>query len=194
MVLVTIILVTLLSALGCSGRSKSVASSSPGQAVSADPFLGRWDLTLKAPDREYPSWLEIRQEEGQLKGQMVGRGGNARALPKIELSDGLLTFVSPKEEEDRKDDMVFQGRLVGGSLAGTTTGPDGTPWQWVGDRAPALETIQAPRWGKPIPLFNRKSLTAWKMDKAGLPAWTVRNGTLISPGSGPELISDSEFR
>ena len=194
MVLVTIILVTLLSALGCSGRSKSVASSSPGQAVSADPFLGRWDLTLKAPDREYPSWLEIRQEDGQLKAQMVGRWGNARPLPKIEVSDGLLTFVSPKEEEDRKDDMVFQGRLVGGSLSGTTTGPDGTPWQWVGDRAPALETIQAPSWGKPIPLFNGKSLTGWTMNKPGPPVWTVRNGTLISPGNGPELINDSKFQ
>lgn len=194
LVLVTIILVTLLSVLGCSGRSKSVASSSPGQAVSADPFLGRWDLTLKAPDREYPSWLEIRQEDGQLKAQMVGRWGNARPLPKIEISDGLLTFVSPKEEEDRKDDMVFQGRLVGGSLSGATTGPDGTPWQWVGDRAPALETIEAPNWGKPVPLFNGKSLTGWKMDKAGPPAWTVHNGTLISPGNGPELINDSKFQ
>src|SRR5215469_6301663 len=73
---------------------------------SAAPFLGRWDLTLKAPDREYPSWLEITEENGQLKAQMVGRWGNARPLPKIELSDGKLTFVSPREEEDRKDDMV----------------------------------------------------------------------------------------
>ena len=171
-----------------------MASSSPGQAVSADPFLGRWDLTLKAPDREYPSWLEIRQEEGQLKGQMVGRGGNARALPKIELSDGVLTFVSPKEEEDRKDDMVFQGRLVGDSLSGTTTGPDGTPWQWVGERAPALEAIEAPKWGKPVALFDGKSLTGWMMSKPGPPAWTVRKGTLISPGNGPELINDSKFQ
>ena len=192
-VLVTVILVTLLSALGCSGGNKSVATSSSGPAVSADPFLGRWDLTLKAPDREYPSWLEIRQENGQLKAQMVGRWGNARALPKIELSDGVLTFVSPKEEEDRKGDMVFQGRLVGGSLSGSTSGPDGTPWQWVGERAPALEAIEAPKWGKPVALFDGKSLTGWMMSKPGPPAWTVRNGTLISPGNGPELISDSKF-
>ena len=29
-------------------------------------FIGRWDLTLKAPDHEYPSWLELRQENGRL--------------------------------------------------------------------------------------------------------------------------------
>src|SRR5215470_20413722 len=74
---------------------------------STQPFLGRWDLTLKALDREYPSWLEIAQENGQLKAQMVSRWGNARPLPRVEVSEGKLTFVSPKEEEDRKDDMMF---------------------------------------------------------------------------------------
>jgi hypothetical protein len=190
LVLLTIVLVLFLLILGCSGGNKS---GETGQATAADPFLGRWDLTLKAPDREYPSWLEIRQEEGQLKAQMVGRWGNARPLPKIELSNGLLTFVSPKEEEGRKDDMVFQGKLVGDSLSGTTTGPDGTPWTWVGERAPTLETIQAPTWGNPVPLFNGKNLAGWKPDKPG-PAWTVRKGTLVSPGNGPELISDAKFQ
>jgi len=193
MVLVSIALATMLLTLGCSEGSKSVGSSSSGQAAAADPFLGRWDLTLQAPNREYPSWLEIRQEDGQLKAQMVGRWGNARPLPKVEISNGLLTFVSPKEEEERKDDMVFQGKLVGGSLSGTTTGPDGTPWTWVGEKAPTLEATPAPSWGKPVSLFNGKNLGGWRPDKPG-PAWTVRNGTLISPGNGPELISDAKFQ
>jgi hypothetical protein len=51
---------------------------------SVEAFLGRWDLTLKAPDREYPSWLELRQEGSQLKAQMVSRWGNARPLPKVD--------------------------------------------------------------------------------------------------------------
>ena len=33
--------------------------------------------TLKTPDREYPSWLEIHQENGRPVAQMVGRWGNA---------------------------------------------------------------------------------------------------------------------
>ena len=82
---------------------------------SSKEFLGRWDLTLKAPDREYPSWLELREESGVLKAQMVGRWGNARPLPKAELSKGHLTFVSPKEEEDAKADLVFEGTLTGKS-------------------------------------------------------------------------------
>jgi len=30
---------------------------SPRAGESVKAFLGRWDLTLKASDREYPSWL-----------------------------------------------------------------------------------------------------------------------------------------
>ena len=50
-------------------RSQTASSSSSAVA----PFLGRWDLTLKTPDRDYPSWLEVREDDGQLKAQMVGR-------------------------------------------------------------------------------------------------------------------------
>jgi hypothetical protein len=193
MIVVTAVLVVLLSSLG-SARAKSAKNSFDDKAVSVEPFLGRWDLTLTASDREYPSWLEVRQDGDQLKAQMVGRWGNARPLPEVTVTDGVLTFVSPKEEEGSKEDIVFHGKLVGERLVGTVNGPDGNPWQWVGVRAPALPATQTPKWGKSIPLFNGKDLSGWKMDKAGPPVWTVRNGTLISPGNGPELISDKKIQ
>jgi hypothetical protein len=172
----------------------SQEAASAAATASVKPFLGRWDLTLKAPDREYPSWLEIKQEDGVLIARMVSRWGHARPLPKIELSNGTLRFVSPKEEEDRKTDMVFEGRLAGDTLSGTTTGPDGTPWQWTGQRAPALQTTSAPKWGKAIPLFNGKDLTGWSMQNPNPAAtWKVEDGMLVSPGHGPELINDSKF-
>jgi hypothetical protein len=166
--------------------------SSPS-TQSVEAFLGRWDLTLKAPDREYPSWLELRKEGGQLTAQMVGRWGNARPLPKVELSNGRLTFVSPKEEEGRSDDMVFEGRLVGKILSGITTGPNGTTWQWIGQRAPVLKARNSPKWGKPIPLFNGKDLTGWRMAGTGTNVWKVEGSSLVSPGNGPDLINDAKF-
>lgn len=164
--------------------------------ASVQSFLGRWDLTLKTPVRQAPSWLEITQENGQLQARMVSRWGHARPLPKCELSNGQLTFVSPKEEEERKNDMVFVGKLSGKELVGTTTGPDGTPWTWTGERAPSLMKMVsvAPKWGTPMRLFNGKDLSGWTAsDPKATPAWTVENGTLISPGHGPELISNSKF-
>ena len=189
-ILLAFITVILLAAAAHSQNEKSANTSSD----SAKPFLGRWDLTLKAPGREYPSWLELREENGQLKAQMVGRWGNARPLPSAELSNGHLKFVSPKEEEDSKTDMVFEGTLGGKILSGTTNAPDGKTWQWTGRRAPVLKRTSPPNWASPIPLFNGRDLTGWHEDKPGAsPAWKVENGTLITPGNGPELINDSKF-
>jgi Domain of Unknown Function (DUF1080) len=157
-------------------------------------FLGRWDLTLKTPGRDYPSWIEITQDNGQFHAQFVSRWGNARPLPKVEITDNHIMFVSPKAEEDRKDDMVFEGKLAGKMLTGTTTGPDGTPWQWTGVRAPSLKRTSAPKWGKPIQLFNGKDLTGWTpSDPNATAKWTVQDGILVSPGHGPELISNEKF-
>lgn len=177
-----------------SGLVYSEPKNSADTTASVQSYLGRWDLTLKTPRRESPSWLEITQEDGQLKARMVSRWGHARPLPKFELSNGTITFVSPKEEEDRKDDMVFQGKLSGNMLVGTTTGPDGTPWQWTGVRAPSLKRKSDPKWGKSVQLFNGKNLSGWRMsDPASTATWKVENGTLVSPGHGPELITDAKF-
>ncbi len=171
-----------------------LAAASGENQSSAGAFLGRWDLTLKAPDHDYPSWLELEEEGGQLKAQMVGRWGNARPLPKAALSDGQLTFVSPKEEEGSKTDLVFQGKLTGKTLSGTVNGPDGKTWQWVGVMAPALLKTGTPAWGEPIQLFNGKDLTGWTMSGSGAPVWSAHDGTIVSPGHGSELVSNAKFQ
>ncbi|HLZ11919.1 MAG TPA: DUF1080 domain-containing protein [Candidatus Acidoferrum sp.] len=176
-----------------SARSKNTSAALPADSDAA--FLGRWDLTLRAPDREYPSWLELTRENGQLKAQMVGRWGNARPLPHAEITNGHLKFISPKEEEDRKDDMVFEATLSANRLSGTTTGPDGAVWPWTGERAPSLKRTATPKWGKPIALFNGKDLSGWTMSKSSATTvWKVENGLLITPGEGPELIHNSKFQ
>jgi len=170
------------------------AQPSTAATESINTFLGRWDLTLKSSDREYPSWLELRQESSELKADMVGRSGNVRPLPKVELSNGRLTFVSPKEEESAQADLVFQGSLHGQVLSGTLNGPDGKTWQWVGRRAPSLKRNRISKWGQPIQLFNGRDLSGWHIDPPKTsPTWKVENSTLISPGNGPELINDSKF-
>ena len=186
--------IALMMLLGPAGSYSKIPISQHA-AASAKPFLGRWDVTLHAPDREYPTWLEITEEEGQLKVRMVGRWGHARLLPKAELANGQLTFVSPKEEEGRKDtDMVFVGKLSGKFLVGTTSGPDGSVWTWKGERAPSLHRSRPPQWGKSIELFNGKDLIEWKVSDPRAPSsWKIESGTLVSPGRGPDLITNSKF-
>jgi hypothetical protein len=157
-------------------------------------YLGRWDLTLKSADKEYPSWLELTDSGGKLSAQMVGRWGNARPLPKAALTGGKLTFVSPKEEEGSKQDLVFEGKLTGDTLSGTVNAPEGGTWSWTGKRAPSLKRTKAPEWGKPIQLFNGKDLTGWKMsDPDSNNPWKVVDGNLVSPTRGPEIINDQKF-
>jgi hypothetical protein len=180
-------LLSVLLSTGALSQDKKAA------AGAADAYVGRWDLTLKAPDKLYPSWLEVTQENGQIKARLVSRWGHARMLPKAELTKDGIMFVSPKEEEDRKDDMVFQGKLEGKKLVGTTTGQDGTPWQWTGERAPSLKSKGAPKWGKPIPLFDGKDMAHWKMSDPKGTAWKIENGTLVSPGRGSDIVTTGSF-
>jgi hypothetical protein len=196
MVFVFLLVASSLNIAACSRSTDSGATSPTSATDSVAAFLGRWDLTLMTPDRELASWLELSQQNGQLKAQMVGRWGNARPLPKVEITGGRLTFVSPKEqEEDHHEDMVFVATLNGDTLSGTTKGPDGTAWPWTGVRAPALKKNGTPKWGKPVPLFNGKDLSGWTPSQSNSSTvWKVEKGNLITPGEGPELISNSKFQ
>src|SRR5579863_776746 len=185
--------VTMVSIFGVALVGGRVSASGQQQTPAAQ-FFGRWDLTLKAPDGEHPSWLEIERKDGQLKARFTGRWGNARPLPKAEATGDQLTFVSPKEEEGSQVDLKFEGRLTGKTLTGTVNGPDGKTWQWVGVKAPALVRTGAPAWGSPVALFNGKDLAGWTMSASGPKAWTVQNGTLVSPGNGPEIMSNSKWQ
>lgn len=172
----------------------AAAAGAPAVLAGESAYLGRWDLTLHAPGRDYPSWLEITDTGGMLRARLTSRWGHPRPLPQVSVTDGQLRFVSPKEEEERKDDMVFEGKLVGGALEGVTTGQDGTPWTWSGVRAPSLTRTAAPHWGKPRHLFNGKDLSGWhSADRSAKLQWTVVDGVMRSPGHGPELISDDTF-
>ena len=174
--------------------ASACSCANAGSTSDANPLLGRWDITLQTPQREFASWLEIGQDHGELRARMVGRWGHARLLPHAELVNGGIRLVSPKEEEGTATDMIFEGRLSGSSLVGTASAPDGTVWTWRGERAPALERARTPRWGKPITLFNGRDLSGWRMsEQSAKSVWQVRDGTLVSPGRGPDLLSDAQF-
>src|SRR5258708_13807233 len=81
-----------------SQNGKPTEKSPSSSDESGEAFLGRWDLTLKAPDTEHPSWLEVRRGGGQLKTDMVGRWGNTSPLPHVAFDKDRLTFACPQQE------------------------------------------------------------------------------------------------
>lgn len=178
----------------CTSLSSASGASTRGYA-SVKPFLGRWDLTIKTPTKELPSWIEVSEVKGQPKVVMTGVADHATPLKKAELTGGLLEFFSPKGEEGFSADMVFKCRRVGGRLVGTATGGASAPWHWVGQRAPSLKRTTVPAWGKPISLFNGKNFAGWRFsDPRRADSWTVEDGTLVSNGRGAEIITTSKFQ
>src|SRR5436305_2317190 len=102
------------------------------------PPIGRWDLTVRGPDGEYPSWLEVRKSGyTTLVGTFVGRFGSARPVGRVEFADGKLRFSVPPQWEKRPDDLTFEGRLKGEEFRGETTDEQGRRVTGVGRRAPA---------------------------------------------------------
>jgi hypothetical protein len=161
----------------------------------ADAILGRWDLTVQAPDGAYPSWMEISlRKESELMGRFVGRFGSNRYAAEVQYKGGELTFRVPVQYEPNPRDLVFKGRLNGERLEGTTESADGKTLRWTGVRAPDLVRAAPPRWGKPIQLFNGKDLSGWRLrasDRGN--CWSAAGGQLSNNPPCVDIISEQKF-
>jgi hypothetical protein len=157
--------------------------------------LGRWDLVVQSPQGEYPSWLEVRRSGHRaLVGTFVGRFGSARPIGQVHVDNGRLHFSIPPQWEDRKDDLVFDGKLEGDLLSGETTDEKGERLTWTARRAPALKRTQPPTWREPIELFNGKDLTGWKpRSEEQKNGWIGRDGLLVNAEPGNDLVTERKF-
>jgi hypothetical protein len=167
-----------------------------GGTQKSDAILGRWDLTVQGTDAPYSSWLEVTKEaSGKLTGRFVGRFGSARPIKHVEFNNGALNFSLPPQYESRKDDLVFNGKMTGNKLAGTTVGEDGKTLNWTGARAPALKPTANPKWGAPVQLFNGKDLTGWKLRSEKAPGcWTVEEGAMTNAKGCVDVMTEQKFK
>jgi hypothetical protein len=168
--------------------------ASTGEAQKASPIIGRWDLTVQGADAPYTSWLEVTDAGGKLQGRFVGRFGSARPIKQIEFNDGKLKFSLPPQYENMKVDLIFEGKLIGAKLEGSTNGEDGATLKWSGARAPALNPKAEPKWGAPVQLFNGKDLTGWKLrSEKGKGCWSVEDGAMTNSQGCVDIITEQNF-
>jgi hypothetical protein len=172
------------------------ASGSYLNTPADEKIIGRWDVTvLEANGSQYPSWFEVTDNAGRLAGRFVGRVGSQRPITTIEFANGKLTFSLPVQYERHKSDLKFEGTLVGARLEGTTFDPNGATLKWTAVRAPKLDRKSAPRWGKPISLFNGSDLTGWRFrDSLRADTWRVVDGVMESTPRGTDLVTEQKFR
>lgn len=164
--------------------------------LASDALAGSWDLTIQdANQRQLPSWLELQLERGIWRASFVGRWGNARPLPKVSVHGERLEFISPKEAEDSRTDLVFEGELVGETLRGSAKGPNGTPWTWTAKRAPALKPPENVKWADAITLFNGRDFSGWTFDNpVKATSWVVTNGCLVNQSAGSNIATERKFK
>lgn len=149
---------------------------------------GRWDLTVGEGAHAFPSWVELQGNTGQFVGQV----GSARPIPTVTLDGDSVRWQLPPQYEGRKDDLVFEGRLVGDVLEGTTTDNNGETLKWTGKRAPALDHAVS-QWGEPIELIGR-DLSGWKPRTPDWEShWSIVNGVLTNAKTGSDLVTEATF-
>ena len=184
---------TSLLAWTCPHLAHAQARPTVNGSRAAGAYLGRWDLTVNTPTRRVPSWIEISDDHGRIEGLMVGLWGHATPT-EIQIKAGGMELAVPTDE-GFPDGTRLHGRIAGGELVGTVTAPDGASWPWTGHPAPSLVRKGAPKWGKPIRLFDGKDLAGWTfVDPTQASAWTVEGGTLVKHGRGSEIVTTSKFR
>lgn len=180
----------------------STSTLAAGDANSAEPaFAGRWDLTvMDSAGHQMPSWLELSRDQGLWTARFVGRWGNARRLPKVEIRGERIDFVSPREEEGSTNDLAFTGKITnvsasGARLEGHAIGPNGSEWTWTGRRAPALKPPAHPKWDPAVTLFSGRDFAGWHFDNpTKSSSWVVEDGCLVNKAAGSNIATDANFQ
>lgn len=171
-----------------------IARAGSGRAAADSALYGRWDITIRTPGGERPSWLEIEESgRGVIVGRFVGIVGSSRPISRIAAAGDSLHFAIPPQWENGDNDLVVDGRVTNGQLAGRMTFPDGKQYDWTGVRAPLLHRTHAPKWGGPINLLRANDLGGWRAVGGEANQWEVKNGVLRSPHSGANIETERTF-
>jgi hypothetical protein len=163
-----------------------------GQSAKED-LVGRWNLIVQMDDKEVPSWLEVKLSGyNTLVGYFVGDEGSARPISVIHFDNGSFSFEIPPQWEQTEEYLKLEGQLKGKEISGSIRHPLGGNHSFKGSPAPLLDRKGEPDWGQAIEIFNGRDLSGWHAD-AEENQWYVKDGVLVNPEAGANLITDEKF-
>jgi len=169
-------------------------SSLAGQP--ADPFLGRWALTIPNGGA---GWLGVTQEDGYLDASILWGGGSVVPVASVYVDDGKLYVTrmhnvnrkvpkgSPKRRHTFTETIV--GTVSGNEMSLVQVQPhrDGTGvdrQEFSGMRIPPLPAkpdLSKIKYGEPIELFNGKDLDGWTLTNPDhVNGWSVERHALVN--------------
>lgn len=156
-----------------------------------NPFLGAWNLTGDPPNTGNIYWLEVKEDGGKPSAMFLNRGGSPVAATNVTIANGELTFTIAGDNPKN----VVSLKESGGKLTGTV---GATPVKVTGVRPPtwgACDANAAHAFGKPVVLFDGKSMDAWGVqDKAKPMGWAVEDGAMTNTPPANNLVSKEAFK
>jgi len=156
--------------------------------LAANPFAGRWDITVTTPNATYPGWMELVEKDGMPQVRVQPRAGSVHPVSGARMEGThLILVVSPAE--GNRPESTWDLTAGGDRLTGTVKRGDTVAGQLAGVRAPALKRLSPKAWTKPEPLFNGKDLTGWEPDNPANNHWVARDGVLLNESKGANLKS-----
>jgi hypothetical protein len=138
--------------------------------------------------------IRIDKTGDALSGSLVWRSGSYAPVKSVEVKDGVLRIV--RGEVAGKQD-IWEARLEGGRLKGQVTYLDGKVQHFEGRKAPPLVARTPVDWGKPVTLFDGKTLTGWRLrDPKAKNGWAVVDGELavVEPKGNADLVTNRTFQ
>ncbi|MFK7734378.1 MAG: DUF1080 domain-containing protein [Pirellulaceae bacterium] len=192
------------------------------------PALGTWAFEL--PDG-YPAWLGVESTEDGIGASLLWSVGSAREVNDLQVNGSNLKFqrklkwrfrgTEELKSEIREITSPFHGKVVGDTLelefnfrtasAGgegplSASGAKGETLKLMGKRMPPLPPkpdLSRVTFGKPIELFDGKSLAGWHLANSRAEnGWRAEGGELVNEtpktdfsayGQFGNLVTDRKF-
>jgi hypothetical protein len=144
---------------------------------SKNPFLGRWDVTVTAPNgTTYPDWIEVTQKDGKLAGLIQPQGGGAVLASGIHVEGNKLYVtlgghppLPPGMAGTTSAENAASKQPPAGAAAGGRKGGRGAPTTWeltasnggFSGVAKRGDSVLGNLAGVRAPALNRKMPKSW---------------------------------
>jgi len=183
-------------------RTFVIAAAIAAAAVAAvatqqqNQYLGRWNLQGTGENSTYVYWLEVKDEGGQLTGMFLNRGGSPVKLGTVKIDNGELVFALPPGRNNAPS-PEYHAKLQGEKLVGSVQLAN-RKVDFVGTRPPKWPPADANAshtFGKPVDLFDGKSMDAWDVqDKSKPMGWVIEDGAMTNTPPANNLVSKQKFK
>lgn len=188
---------TFLMFTSCSNSKKESAATTQ-EKTDISEFLGQWTIDIEGGS---VGWLEVRQEDNYLDGDVLWGGGSVLPVSSIFLAWDHILFVQRSNNVVRSKDannnplktqvvtdwmeITKAGEKINGILLSPRrNGLSVDTTEFAGTKLPPVPPapdLASLKFGEPVSLFNGKDLTGWKLiNEKQVNGFKVVDGSLVN--------------